>query len=163
VGSVDRLDAVRVVSPCTVSWDGMVGDERVRHCGQCRKNVYNVEAMTREEAITLIESAEGRVCMRLAYRADGTVVTGNCRARLRAARDRGTLAFLAMLFVMFVAELWTQAFGLRMLSAWFDREEAIPSVRVDDVQKGPLVKIRRPAPSKDVERRAMGDVPLQGL
>jgi hypothetical protein len=161
VGSVDRLDAVKVVSPCTVAWDGMAGDERVRHCGQCRKNVYNVEAMTRKEAISLIEHAEGRVCLRLAYRADGTVVTGNCRARLRAARERGMFAFVTMLVVMLAAEVWAQSFGLRMLSVWLGADEAVPSVRRDDVQKAPLVKIRRR--EADVHRYVMGDDPLQGL
>ncbi len=35
------LENVRIASPCSASWDDMVGDERVRFCGQCTKNVYN--------------------------------------------------------------------------------------------------------------------------
>src|SRR5580704_343466 len=35
------LDAVHVAAPCPASWEQMVGDEHVRFCGQCEKNVYN--------------------------------------------------------------------------------------------------------------------------
>jgi hypothetical protein len=50
------------------------GDGRTRFCGQCRQNVYNVEAMSRGEARRLIAAREGRVCVRILRRPDGTVV-----------------------------------------------------------------------------------------
>jgi hypothetical protein len=34
------LDSVQLASPCNEPWEGMVGDERVRHCARCDKNVY---------------------------------------------------------------------------------------------------------------------------
>ena len=43
------LDQVRVASPCSASWDEMLGDERVRFCTSCEKNVFNLSAMSREE------------------------------------------------------------------------------------------------------------------
>src|SRR5947207_5543115 len=98
--SLDEVDQIEIRSPCTVSWDEMRlagGDGRVRFCGQCRQNVYNVEAMSRSEARRLIAMREGRVCVRILRRPDGTVVTADCWARLRAARRRGFLPFLAML------------------------------------------------------------------
>ena len=58
----DAIDQVEISSPCTVSWDEMRaagGDGRVRFCGQCRQNVYNVEAMSRGEAHRLITAREG--------------------------------------------------------------------------------------------------------
>jgi hypothetical protein len=58
------LDQVSVASPCKVSWDGMSGDDRVRFCGQCEQRVYNLSAMTAEQAQTLVEEREGRVCIR---------------------------------------------------------------------------------------------------
>ncbi|GJQ30058.1 MAG: hypothetical protein HBSAPP03_19420 [Phycisphaerae bacterium] len=69
----------------------MDGDDRVRRCGQCDKYVYNVTAMTRDEAERLIVAREGRACLRLYRRADGTVLTADCpvglaRVRARAAR-----------------------------------------------------------------------------
>ena len=37
------LDHVRVATPCSASWDDMLGDERVRFCLSCQKDVYNLE------------------------------------------------------------------------------------------------------------------------
>ena len=45
------LEDVRVASPCNASWDAMKGDDRVRFCGECQKNVYNLSAMTRLRSI----------------------------------------------------------------------------------------------------------------
>jgi hypothetical protein len=108
----DAIDRIEISSPCTVPWDVMKGDDRVRFCGQCRQNVYNVEALGRGEARRLIAETEGRACVRILRRPDGTVVTADCWARLRAARRRGIVPFLAMLLVVGVAELAAVSFGL---------------------------------------------------
>ncbi|MEO0322221.1 MAG: hypothetical protein AAF447_04645 [Myxococcota bacterium] len=89
--SSDRhvLDIVDVKKPCTVSWGGMQGEGAVRHCGQCRKNVYDLSAMSRADAEELITLSEGDLCVRFRRRADGTIVTGDCppvRRRGRALR-----------------------------------------------------------------------------
>jgi hypothetical protein len=110
-----RLDSLRVISPCDVPWSSMEGDDAVRFCGKCRKNVYKVAELTRAEAIQLVERAEGRVCMQLSWRRDGTVATGDCWARLRRARRRGILAFAAALPIVLAGLLWSQVFGLRLL------------------------------------------------
>jgi hypothetical protein len=36
--------------PCDARWDEMVGDDRVRHCGSCARDVYDVSAMCEREA-----------------------------------------------------------------------------------------------------------------
>ena len=85
------LDQIRVASPCSMKWDDLTpvgGGETVRHCGQCRLNVYNLSAMTRDEATALVENAEGRVCAGFFRRADGTVLTRDCPVGVRAARLR---------------------------------------------------------------------------
>src|ERR687894_3288947 len=66
----------------------MTGDERVRFCGECGLNVYNLSAMTRREAEALVTSAEGRLCVRYYRREDGTILTRNCPTGLRALRRR---------------------------------------------------------------------------
>lgn len=48
------LSRTRVATPCRADWDAMVGDDRSRFCGSCRKNVYNLSVMTAAEAATLI-------------------------------------------------------------------------------------------------------------
>jgi ATP-dependent 26S proteasome regulatory subunit len=63
---------------CPASWDEMEGDERVRHCTECQLNVYNVVEMTEDEALALFSEREGRVCVRVFQREDGTVLTKDC-------------------------------------------------------------------------------------
>jgi hypothetical protein len=83
------LDAIRIASPCPASWDAMRGDARVRHCDECKKNVYDLAGLSRAEAETLLRAGEGEgICMRVARRADGRVVTGDCPVGARAARSR---------------------------------------------------------------------------
>jgi hypothetical protein len=82
------LDDVRVAAPCNAGWDNMVGTERVRFCGQCNLNVYNLSAMTRGDAERLIAETEGRLCVRYYRRADGTILTKNCPVGLRALKRR---------------------------------------------------------------------------
>jgi hypothetical protein len=106
------LDDVRIASPCRAAWDDMVGDERVRFCGQCEKNVYNVSALPREEAEALLrDSAAGEtgganVCIRLYRREDGTVLTADCPDGVRRKRVR-----LAVYGAVGGGMLWAGAAG----------------------------------------------------
>ncbi len=82
------LDNVRIATPCSADWDDMAGDERVRFCGKCEKNVYNLSAMTRDQAEALLRAKEGRMCVRIYQRSDGTVLTSDCPVGVRRARLR---------------------------------------------------------------------------
>lgn len=82
------LEGLHVASPCPARWDDMQGDERVRFCRQCNLNVYNISGMNRDEATQLIGESEGRLCIRMLKRADGTVITRDCPVGLRAVRLR---------------------------------------------------------------------------
>ncbi|HEY6970485.1 MAG TPA: hypothetical protein VJA94_14860, partial [Candidatus Angelobacter sp.] len=82
------LKNVRVASPCRSDWEKMVGDDRVRHCAECKLNVYNLSAMTRREAEELIASREGRLCVRFFRRPDGTILTRDCPVGFRAVVAR---------------------------------------------------------------------------
>lgn len=93
--TVPVLEGLSVASPCTVSWDTMKGDDRVRHCGACRLNVFNLSAMSRREAEALVRKKEGRLCVRFYRRADGTVLTKDCPVGIRAIRRRIALAWSA--------------------------------------------------------------------
>jgi len=66
----------------------MMGDERVRFCSACSLNVYNLSAMNRSEAETLIARSEGRLCVKFYRRRDGSIITRDCPVGLRAIRDR---------------------------------------------------------------------------
>jgi hypothetical protein len=72
------VDNLKIASPCSASWEDMAGDERARFCGDCERNVYNVAELSRAETESLIQRTEGRVCLRLYQRRDGTVITADC-------------------------------------------------------------------------------------
>lgn len=83
------LDALRVASPCTASWDDMVGDAKVRFCLSCDKSVYNVSAMTADEAESLLQGRAGaETCVRFYRRHDGTVLTADCPVGVRKKRRK---------------------------------------------------------------------------
>jgi hypothetical protein len=99
------LEELRIATPCSASWDDMLGDDRVRFCGRCEKNVYDLSALSRFDAVALVEKHEQRMCVRLARRADGTVITNDCpvgvhRQKLRQrlwSRVAGATASAALL------------------------------------------------------------------
>jgi hypothetical protein len=73
----------------------MIGDDRVRFCQQCTKNVYNLSAMSREDAEALLRAGQereaaagGGMCVRLYRRADGTVLTADCPDGSRRKKRR---------------------------------------------------------------------------
>jgi hypothetical protein len=96
--SLGMLEQIGIASPCSMKWEDMrlVDGDRVRHCGACNLNVYNLSGMARAEAEALIRSrvASGeRLCAQLRLRADGTVLTQDCPVGLRAVRLRLARAF----------------------------------------------------------------------
>jgi hypothetical protein len=82
------LENIHVAAPCPADWEKMSGSAHVRHCGECNLNVYNISEMTRREAENLIRAHEGRLCVRFYRRADGTILTQNCPAGLKALARR---------------------------------------------------------------------------
>jgi hypothetical protein len=62
------IDSIRVADPCNESWDEMTGNDRVRFCSHCSKNVNNISAMTLSEAERLVRKSRGKLCVR--YRTD---------------------------------------------------------------------------------------------
>ena len=71
------LEQIDVPEPCTEEWDRMTGDGPVRFCEHCRKNVYNLSEMPREEAERLVCESAGSLCVRFYRSAAGEVLTLN--------------------------------------------------------------------------------------
>ena len=140
------LDDIRIASPCTVGWDGMTGSDRVRNCGLCKLNVYNISEMSRDEATALIRESEGRLCVRLFRRQDGTVVTRDCTARFQAIRRKiMTLACGLLTIIGFV--LGAASLGRRNENA-LRKIEPIKSV-MDWVDPEPsVIEVGKICPSK---------------
>jgi len=95
------LNRIRVASPCPANWEEMSGSDRVRFCRSCNLHVYDISRMSRRAAVRLIASTEGRLCIRMHRRADGTVMSRDCPVGLRSIRRRVTrLATAAAVAVM---------------------------------------------------------------
>lgn len=149
------LEDIRIASPCHASWDAMQGDDRVRHCGSCQKNVYDLSNMTRDDAEALLEKTEGRVCVRFYRRSDGTVLTQDCPVGLARVRRRLALIGAGV------------AAGLGLVAAFFGlRRDETPikmgEVIRHEVEQGDVVAPPRPmmgapiAPQHDEPQPLMG-------
>jgi len=78
----DLLDSITVRTPCTEPWDGMRGDDRIRFCDRCTRHVYDLSAMTRQQALAVLGAGRGEVCARFFQRPDGRLVTRDCGSAL---------------------------------------------------------------------------------
>lgn len=56
-------ERLQVSEPCSVEWDSMSGDERVRFCDHCQKHVHNLSELTPREALDLVLRSGGRLCL----------------------------------------------------------------------------------------------------
>ena len=98
------LDKIKIASPCSADWNEMLGDDRKRHCAECKLNVYNLSNMTRREAENFLINSEGRVCLRVFRRNDGTVLTQNCPVGWQAVKksvSRASTAAFALVLGFF--------------------------------------------------------------
>src|SRR3954464_854122 len=110
------LEDIRIASPCPADWDAMYGDDRKRFCGDCKLNVYNLSGMTRDEAETLIMNAEGRLCIRMYRRADGTVITSDCPVGWERIKQRTRFyatALASLLMALFTGVLFVSLFSAK--------------------------------------------------
>jgi hypothetical protein len=106
-----------IASPCPADWNRMSGNNRVRFCGTCRQNVYDLSQMTSGEVDALLARPQGLPCVRLFLRKDGTVVTRDCPRRAVLARRLAWSVFAGVcLFVTAVLTGQLAGWG-----AWVDQ------------------------------------------
>lgn len=132
------LKNIRIAAPCDVGFENMQGDDCVRFCTQCKMNVYNIGNMSADEATKLIQEREGRLCVRLYRRRDGTVITDNCPLGLKKIRDR-------------FARITAFAFFLSLVG-WLSAEQAHAQGLVGAPLDGP--RYYYPEPVKEMARCA---------
>jgi hypothetical protein len=82
------LSKLRLLRHALLHGKKMLGDDRVRLCQVCSKNVYNLSAMTKDEAQTLVMDHQGKLCGLLYLRKDGSVMTADCPLGFGAIRRR---------------------------------------------------------------------------
>lgn len=74
------LDRFTKRTPCKVSWSDMPGDDRVRFCCACSKNVHDLGAMSEDAAESFLAHHldDQEACVRLYRRPDGRILTSDC-------------------------------------------------------------------------------------
>ena len=98
-----KLDLIQTLSPCSVGWDSMSGNNRERFCRECNYIVHNLSEMNRKDAEALIANATGRLCAKYVRRADGSIVTTDLtpsRRRMGGAGLRLTTGAFGVLLAL---------------------------------------------------------------
>lgn len=135
------LDTVQIAAPCTVGWDSMEGEgERVRFCGQCKFNVYNISDMSKKDAEAFLQAKIGneRTCLRLYRRADGTILTDDCPVGLRKIRDRARRAwrFVASFLAFLLCGNGALAKRAEVPGQWWDgRSSGNESTQINQIRE----------------------------
>ena len=133
---------IEVGKPCGADWDSMTGDDRVRRCHHCERNVYNVSQLSADEVRDLLRQTEKRVCGRVFRRADGTAVTSDCHDRptltddrnARKARPqfslRGLMVAVTTAAIAFLAMPWINRTLVPVfapiITGWFESKPPMP-------------------------------------
>jgi hypothetical protein len=135
------LEMLRIASPCHAAWDEMAGTDRMRFCHVCQETVYDLLAMTRNEAENLIRQSNGKTCVRLYRRSDGRVLTRDCPVGLQAARRlRLALATVATCWLALLA--WGAALiGLNFAS---ESDRHVPTYKVSPRERPEVIMGRVP-------------------
>ena len=156
------LSHVRIAAPCRADWERMQGNERVRFCGECSRNVYNLSNMPKKDAEALILNAEGRLCVRYYHRSDGTILTGNCPVGLQALKRRvsGISRAVASSVLSFFAGMAVLA-GLQQAQ---NSLNALTEVDADLIDPVPFVEEEAAPPPPPAEEPAvmMGEMAVMG-
>ena len=104
VAMTSLVHSLKIAAPCNISWDSMKGDERVRHCGQCNKNVYSISNMTESEANEFLRLTNGKACVNFYRRTDGTILLDNCPVGLRKLRTHYRWVAAAITTIISIAQ-----------------------------------------------------------
>lgn len=97
------VESIVITSPCSVGWENMTGDDKIRFCGQCKKRVHNLSTLPPNEVAQVISKIKKkeRACVLMYRRPDGSVIMDNCPIVLRRARDRIRAVYVATLLAFF--------------------------------------------------------------
>jgi ankyrin repeat protein len=59
----DSVSQLRIASPCSVAWNSMTGNDRVRFCEHCQLSVHNIDFASRKQIRRLIARSGARICV----------------------------------------------------------------------------------------------------
>ena len=110
-GSLAKELVLVPATPCGEPWRAMIGDDRVRRCSRCARDVLDLSGLRHDEITTLLTERGLPRCERFYRREDGTLSATDCpisRPRhlaLRALAVIGVAVLLATLTALFVSHL----------------------------------------------------------
>jgi ankyrin repeat protein len=108
--SVHSFDRINIPAPCDADWDSMIGNDRVRFCEHCKLDVTNLSALTRPEAMRLVERSEGRLCVRFVTRPNEHLLTKQLPRKVhQIARRASRMAAGAFSATLSLSSVATQA------------------------------------------------------
>ena len=80
-----------------MSWNDLAGNDRIRYCGKCKLNVYNLADMEPQEVEAIVRKTEGRLCGRLYLRGDRTASLRDCPSSAKRVFFRRIVATASVL------------------------------------------------------------------
>jgi hypothetical protein len=141
---MSALEDLQIATPCPMKWSQMRGDDRVRMCSRCRLHVFNLSALTAPEATSLLEEKGGKVCTTFVRRADGTVITQDCRGgfSLRFFEKFGAVERKGMFFL--VGGAFTALFFAAVVTIFGENMRALFGMSSTGLAGDTLVEKRAP-------------------
>ena len=96
----DEVEKIVIQAPCQVGWDEMAGDDMIRFCGQCKKNVHNLSTLPDDRlAEVLAERKIKETCVIMSKDKNGRVRFDNCPVALRKVRDHYRKVAVSLLLI----------------------------------------------------------------
>ncbi len=138
------LDNLKIASPCHVAWETMDGGDRVRHCASCDKDVFDLSALTRDEAEALLRERAGNLCVSYYQRTDGTVITSDCTVGIAKRRRRRVMA-------AGLAAVLASAGGLALFLSLRSHDTAAPRCPTSEMRMGGAVPVELPSSKPTIE------------
>jgi hypothetical protein len=105
----DLLLYLPAAARCRAAWEEMEGDDLVRRCRRCGKNVYNLAGMSGWEARDFVREAEAQRGVRFYRRRDGTLITDDC-PRGRQAKQIARVCTRVLIGLVFGVLAWLGGF-----------------------------------------------------
>jgi hypothetical protein len=135
------LDSIEVKTPCSQSWSEMAGNEQVRFCSHCAKDVHNLSEMTRREARKIVAKSKGGICVQYIRRPDGRIQTANQKlykianraSRLAAGVFSASLSFSTAVYAqssIAETELPTSAHSVHQIDETQQTDNALGAIEI---------------------------------
>lgn len=103
---IEPIYGDKQATPCVWKWDETDTKGRVRHCGSCKKVIYNFDGMKLEEAQSLVFKHENLEKFQLYKRDDGKFMTSDCSIASKRRRHMVLVVAASILSITFAVALF---------------------------------------------------------